>query len=337
MIHANRKSILKIIIDWLVIINRQGVVLKKEHMKEINYFIRHTTEMGVSKNDIQNLYDNKLIGIHFDSDYEGDINKLKTTAGYDGSENEKTAKIAIKYLRELAKNGGYIWCDYSAIGETILGYIAPSDDVDEAIKLEQCEPAENKDKIKNHNQKLVLKCLKLTETIDVDDSSYLFLKAKRPMQGTFCHWHACDKKLKPIFKGNFKIENWSDLSVDQQEVLVFKFLSDESKEDKRVLPSKFHIKMLLMPIGRTLKDVDIYGVNNDGKKVFCQVTNYGYNSEKVEALEKYSDDDFLIYAGVDVCKNKIKERIGVDNFLFLDCEKVFEWAKSKGLIKYFEF
>jgi len=275
----------------------------------MEYFIRHTNVLEISNADVLALYEEGVIGIHYGSDYEIDPSEMLTPEFYDGS---PAAVRSMKYLLDLAKYGGYIWSDYSPVSKTIIGEVAPNSEV---FLREYC-PTKNEKYFPKG--KLFLKCIKLVNTLEIQTDQQLSLRARRPQQGTLTKWHKSNGKIKKILSGDSKVDSWSDLTPDQQEILVYEYLH-EQKDDE------YQIKYLLMPIGRTLKDVDIYGMSNSGKKVFVQVTNFGENQGKIEALEQYhGESNLLVYAG-DV-ENKISKSVRYLNVR--DVYKYFEPNKQ---------
>jgi hypothetical protein len=79
----------------------------------------------------------------------------------------------------------------------------------------------------------------------------------------------------------------------EQETMCAEFLRMPEAE-RLGLPRLVH---LLMPVGRTMKDVDIVGLGSDEQKIVCQVTfsDLELSSEKLAALRKYDCGHQLIY------------------------------------------
>jgi len=77
---------------------------------------------------------------------------------------------------------------------------------------------------------------------------------------------------------------WERFSPSQQEIAFSEFLRIH---DVPMLP---RLDILLMPLGRTLKDVDLYGVATDGKELFGQVTFSALSQakDKLVRLRQYS-------------------------------------------------
>jgi hypothetical protein len=100
----------------------------------------------------------------------------------------------------------------------------------------------------------------------------LGLISARPRQGSVCEWGAVgDRVARLIEDGKLPCE-LDALSTAEQEVLCYEWLKTHGK-----------IQRLLLPIGRTLKDVDVFGINPVGGKVLAQVT---FNPSRAECEEK---------------------------------------------------
>ncbi|EQA45562.1 hypothetical protein LEP1GSC050_2816 [Leptospira broomii serovar Hurstbridge str. 5399] len=283
-------------------------------MSQNEYFIRHTSVLEMYKEDLYNLFNQREIAIHFESIDSIDPDK------YTGP----VAKGNIRRFAEFALTGGYVWSDYSSIGKSIIGRVNP---LQEVIYRDVDVRSEFKDKpefIKN--PKIKLKIIRLNREIQVVNSSDLLMaKARRPRQGTFVHWRSMNGLLRRIIenKGIIKIEKWADLTPDQQEVVVAEYLRCK----------KNPLKHLLMPIGRTLKGIDIYGYTENGKVLFCQVTNYKEDSkaikEKLKAIKDYEESDSELLF---VCEKSndtekiINENRSKINFIYI--EEIDRWLKS---------
>lgn len=83
-----------------------------------------------------------------------------------------------------------------------------------------------------------------------------------------------------------KIEN---LTPSQQETVCAEYLR---KQNSKMIPVLEH---MLLPVGRTLKDIDLYGYTRSGKELFAQVTNYSLENkeiyEKIQSLLDYSSPE----------------------------------------------
>lgn len=272
----------------------------------MEYFIRHTNVLEIDNSDISLMFEQGIVGIHYGSAYKNDPSELLNPNIYEG----KDAVRSMKYLLNLAKVGGYIWSDYSSISKTLIGKVSPESEV----FLKEFVPTKNKEDFEKG--KLFMKCIRLSETKEIRVDQKLSMRTRRPVQGTFVRWHKSYGGIKKIFEGDEKINSWNDLTPDQQEILVYEYLKEVNNDE-------YHIRHLLMPIGRTMKDVDIYGMNNLGKRIFVQVTNFSEVQHKVDALRQYSS--LLIYAG-DV-ENKVENGIK-----YINVHDIFNYFKSDFML-----
>jgi hypothetical protein len=133
-------------------------------------------------------------------------------------------------------------------------------------------------------------------------------------------------RLASLVEGFTPPPEWEDLSTEQQEAACAEFLRHHEGDHPRV-------EFLLLPVGRTLKDVDIYGLDPDGHKVLAQVTNREPGGkqfrEKLEKLKEYANSDTdvkLVY----FCRcEDVAEDDGV-YYLPVENEKsgVMRWIKA---------
>lgn len=272
----------------------------------MEFFIRHTSVLEISQSDAMDMFKQNIVGIHYGSDYIERPEELLDPNFYD----ERSAIRSMRYLTDLAKTGGYIWSDYSSISKSLIGRVKPNS----KVFLKEFTPTKNHQYFSQN--KLFMKCIELNDAQEVEINEHLAMRARRPRQGTFVKWRKSRGNIEKIIQGNLNIESWGDLSPDQQEILVYEYLR-KFREDE------YHIEHLLMPIGRTLKDVDIYGVNHFERQVFVQVTNLPETQYKVEALKQYSG--LLIYAG------NVNSRIE-NGIKFINVHDIFNFFKADSLL-----
>lgn len=105
----------------------------------------------------------------------------------------------------------------------------------------------------------------------------------QPGQGTICLWSKVGKRVENILNGIDTEKELSDLTPDLREVFCSEFLRTGLDESLPKLSS------LLAPIGRTLKDVAIVGLAENGKRLLVQVT-YSFEPKWIiEKLKKYTN------------------------------------------------
>lgn len=272
----------------------------------MDFFIRHTNVLEISQADAMDMFRDRIVGIHYGSDYVEHPQELLDPNFYD----QRSALTAMRNLTDLAKTGGYIWSDYSSISKSLIGRVNPNSEV----FLKEFTATKNQQHFSKN--KLFMKCIQLRDAQEVEINEHLAMRARRPRQGTLVRWWKSRGNIEKIIRGKTSVESWGDLSPDQQEILVYEYLR-KTREDE------YHIEHLLMPIGRTLKDIDIYGVNRSEKQVFVQVTNSSEVRHKVEALKQYPG--LLIYAG------EVNSRFE-NGIKFLNVDDVFDFFKADSLL-----
>jgi hypothetical protein len=105
------------------------------------------------------------------------------------------------------------------------------------------------------------------------------LAAMRPQQATFTRWPSAAKRVRALYEETPLARSVESLTPGQLEALCYEHLRISEPELR-----------LLMPVGRTLPDVDIYGWLPDGTRIAAQVTHSVSNRtiliHKAEALAK---------------------------------------------------
>ncbi len=120
---------------------------------------------------------------------------------------------------------------------------------------------------------------------------------------------------------------WDNLSTEQQEATCAEFLRLQRKIEE--LP---RLRYLLLSVGRTLEDVDVYGLAEDDREIFAQVTflsrDHKLAQEKIERLEVYgSDDTHLVFFGAESSPRQEK---GV---VFVSIDEVWGWIDDRTCTK----
>lgn len=200
------------------------------------------------------------------------------------------AKVHYGTLLTLSKNGGYVCSEYRGIKSPIIGYVAPNTPVE---LMEGVWGSKNTRK----GGKAILKALRLAEFRTLDPADYVSLSVARPRQGTLVRWRSVRKRIENLVLNKKVILTLNDLSADQQETMCAEFLR---MQQTSYLPK---LETLLLPVGRTMKDVDIVGVSSSGKKMYAQVT-YGKLEEyryKIDRLKKFKDSnvDLILFCRCD--------------------------------------
>lgn len=139
---------------------------------------------------------------------------------------------------------------------------------------------------------------KTIQLVDVQDrfKADPVLAALRPPHATFVGWHKPENRLNAIFSGKQPKNGLEALIPGQLEVLCFEWLRERHKDFR-----------LLLPVGRTLPDIDVYGWLTDGTEVAAQVTHLTSGKRTVEnklaKLKIPKADLRYLFAGKEALKN----------------------------------
>lgn len=256
-----------------------------------SYFIRHTKSILVSDEDLKELWDEHKIAVH----YPGDTEHGPDLRSTEPDDYEGRGKTAMRYLRDLEENGGYVWAESRVSpGIAMIGKVKAGTEIELYEGLWQVEDLHPDRKT---GDPAVLKALRLEEeTVRlIERTEQVGLRAGRPRQGTIARWK-CGTRLEDLVEGREPKQQWPNLSTEQQEAACAEFLRLQRKRDD--LP---RLRYLLLPVGRTLKDVDVYALAEDGRKIFVQVTYRSRDfsfQEKVSRLKAYGQDGaHLVFFG----------------------------------------
>lgn len=268
------------------------------------YFCRHSSELDIDSGTFNFLWENNYMGIHYphtkNSDREMDSQSINPE-DYDTS-----GKKALNALLDISENGGYVFAVYENKNEYKIGIVNPKS------KIELIEGKWG-DKNGVGGRVAVLKCLRFSKSITLPAIEAISLTCAQPRQGTLCIWHGAGLRVENIFNGTVRNRTISDSTPDLQEVLCSEYLRNHT--DSR-LP---RLNSLLTPVGRTMKDVDIVGLTDDGRKILAQVTYSHEPPFKIEKLLKYySEKEILIL----FCETK-NPRIE-NNVLIYSIDEVFD-------------
>lgn len=274
------------------------VILEKDESELINtYFIRHTDILAISPEAVSELYSQDKIFIHYpdciDDPEKPDNESLNPNDYY---VQKKSAPPNINKLNELSYEGGVVWAEYYIEQKFIkIGVVLPKTEP----KLEKKYRWENEKLYPNSKGKqAVLKVIQMQNVKEIERSELMSLLVSRPRQGTLRGWHAIGDKLKSIYYKKPLKKDFSSLTPPEQEIACLEFLRNQ-----KLFSDIPQLRYLLLPPGRTMESVDIYGLSNDNKKIFAQVTYLGESKdteletkkEKLRNLSNLSNDQYLIF------------------------------------------
>ena len=270
------------------------------------YFIRHTNVLSVSDETRMRLIAENRIGIFFEAVDSLDPSDYPTRAG----------KKAVRIFAELATNGGYVCAEFSGRSESLIGKVPPDSKV---------EPFDGE---WQSGVPCRLKTLVVQSAIWLSREDYLILGVSRPIQGTLARWHAAGESIAALVEGREQAFAWASLPPARQEIACSELLRLPEAEQFG-LP---RLRCLLLPSGRTMRDIDLVGIGFDGRRIFAQVTFLPLASaeSKINKLLAYGasgESHLLIFCR---CENSIRER-GITIF---PVQKVFDllsqldWGKA---------
>jgi hypothetical protein len=251
----------------------------------ITYFVRHSSDLDLSEVTLNQLWTDDYVALHYPHDnYDSFSNGDSTSTNpedYSG-----TAKSCLKTFHELAKNGGYVFSVYKNKSGGKIGYVAPYS------KVELLSGVWG-DKNGCDGREAILKVIKLDGSKNLTAQESISLKSVQPRQGTACRWWKIGSRVKSLYTGVTEHVVGS-LTPDLQEVMCMEFLRIDVAR-KYSLPI---LKYSLSPVGRTLKDLDIFGITAQNDFISAQVTYHSIGAAdwKLEKLNDYSkNNDFTIY------------------------------------------
>lgn len=281
-----------------------------------SYFVRHTEAMTVRDEDLDELWNRNKVAIH----YPGAGDRDSESLGPEDYDREPD-KRAIRRLGQLAEKGGYVWTESRGQTNAKVGVVLPGTEV-QLASATYTKPNDSRYEGRE-GTKAILKTLQLERVKEVAPYEAMSLRAARPRQGTIVRWKACGPRLEALVEGRPVEHEWESLPPDLQESACAEFLRLRSNPDYPKL------SFLMLPVGRTLKDVDIYGIQHDGTDIFAQVT-YRHKDDpesrqKVEALKKYrgKEGSTRLVFFCQISKSAVE-----DGVTFVPVEEVLAWIKD---------
>jgi hypothetical protein len=246
------------------------------------YFIRHTDKLDIDTATFERLWNERRIAIHFPDYADRKRKKHDRDNTSLNPDDYKRGKRQMHVLRELGKNGGYVCAQFFGHSECMVGRVRAHSKIDLITGTWGSRNGYD-------GQKAKLKSLRLSKVRLVRPSDSALLLVGRPQQGTITRWKKARAVVRNIVNGKRTKPSLSLLSPDQQEIMCSEYLRSPSAA-KLGLPRLAH---LMLPVGRTMKAIDIYGINDSGHRIFAQVTyeRIEHCREKLEALREYGDQD----------------------------------------------
>lgn len=259
-------------------------------------FIRHNFSDS-AKNINEYLWNNDLIAIHYDN-----------IASINSEDYEKPiARDSIKRMVDYCKTGVIIAATYRNFqpGKIKIGEIERNSEI---------EFLNSWDAIQAGN--FIYKTVAIKNPQVILYSDFPLLAAIQPQQVTLTGWPSATNYLNAIINNQPLERNVNFLTPGQLEVGCYEYLKMLNL-----------VQVLLLPIGRTLMDIDIIGLDESGNKVFAQVThskNKKQIKKKIENLIDYqSNGNKLYFFGPNESKTEL------DGVEFITIDSVFEKLEEK--------
>lgn len=233
---------------------------------------------------------------------------------------KKSGKHAIRRLQSYCQTGAYVAAEFEE--GWLVGKISSGSEI-EPLKADCGGEAHAKE----HSSGGTV--LHLYKTVQLKDfkvlKNPLALISARPQQGSVCRWRVVGDRVRRMIEDGVLPCELGALSTAEQEVLCYEWLKTQGK-----------LQRLLLPIGRTLMDLDIVGINSEGGKVLAQVTFNPGPSECAEKMRRLSSYDaqekyfFLAMKGNPQSQKKASE-LGIIYVSMLDVfTQIYEDEQQGG-------
>lgn len=255
------------------------------------YFSRHTQALDIDDETRKRLWEERRIAIHFPYDKRGEL--PEDSSSVDPRDYAGPGHRAMKALARLAAEGGYVCAQHHGYEQVLVGRIDSGSEV-ELLHGKWGKVWDLEGRI------AILKTLRLQKVKQVDPSDYAVILVGRPRQGTLMRWPNAGKLIENLVEAKEGEITLETLSPGQQEILCSEFL--RSQDVRRFgLPCLAH---LILPVGRTMKDLDLLGLATDGKRIFAQVTFAPFKqaTRKIGRLSQYKSGDgshLILFCDID--------------------------------------
>lgn len=290
------------------------------------------------------LISNHIAAIHYQHALKDDIDKTILENHLDpiNYKPRSWGKAAVTRLLNYSESGAIVVADYSSSyytgskpknPKTVNIGILPEQTI---VKVECYEP--ESDERKEYKHGLFYKQVKLQNVVPLRQADRALILAIHPRGNTVIHWEKGEEAIRFIYKRTLGLTpRPSELSFKmlfpaQQEVLCSEYLRVKGSREIR-------LKHLLLPVGREMKSIDIFG-SNERRLVLGQVSftdNPGIIEEKVESLKnavtqaEQKKKAVKVYFGPEKAEDCVLQ---IDpQLIFISLKKVFEEMKGTGILK----
>ncbi len=223
------------------------------------YFCRLTQACDIDAPTLDRLWEERRLAIHFpylEHEEDDPHRRAPDTRCLDPDKYPSSGKRAIRALQSLAREGGYVCVEQiqrDGGRRTIVGKVPPKS------KIELCEGRWRSVPTRT----AVLKTLRLKQ-VRIVRAAIPELVYGRPQQGTIMRWRRVGDFVERLVEGKKPRKQFSALSPTGTEVLCSEYLRRRS--------GRLRLQTLIAPVGRTMRAVDIWGLNSAGEQIMAQVT-----------------------------------------------------------------
>lgn len=243
------------------------------------YYIRHTIDLDVDDDTRETIWKKRKIAIHFPLQRTGKLGHADNQS-LNLKNHPDDQRRQVRDVKELAKHGGYVCAEYYPQHRCLIGLVKP----DTRIQFLKGRWGDRNDR---SGLQAILWTLSVTRVATIHRQWQPNITIGRPRRGTISVWHSAGNRIERVVEGVKAKLTLDDLLPCQQETLCSEFL----RAPRDTFPEIPKLAHLLLPVGRTLPDIDIYGLATDGKPMFVQVTYREMDDkaaqEKFDTLAEY--------------------------------------------------
>lgn len=202
-------------------------------------FIRHNCSS--TPQILRQLWERRLIALHYDDDFS------TNPADY-----YPAGRKALERLWGYCNGGAIVGADYRRLdgSKMLVGFLEQGTPI---FSEEFHDP--------NSGESYIYKVAALSNAVEVPYADYPLLVGVQPRRATLTGWPSAEGVLLAAVEGRSLPRKANSLHPSQLEVLCYEWLRSSGK-----------LERLVLPIGRGLVDIDIFGIDRDGKRVIGQVT-----------------------------------------------------------------
>jgi hypothetical protein len=238
--------------------------------------------MDVEQSIWDRLWDTRSIGIHFPLHLNPSPNDPDNES-LNPEDYPQPGRSAMSVLNRLSTEGGFVLAEYWRRPGCLVGMVDPNTPI--TLLRGKWGNLHGRPEFD-----AVLKTLKLSKVQEVSEIRSARLLAGRPRQGTLMRWHSIRQLVKNVVLGIDAPLTVRDLIPTFQEVMCSEFLRLPTE-----MTGVLQMASLVLPVGRTLRGLDIYGLTASGNTIAAQVTMQPSTAcpGKVASLKAFTGENVM--------------------------------------------